>query len=294
MEKERQGCLISPKNYEVNLIKKLSGNRFMIISNYGIKIYSLNKKNQYTLVLMDEHLEGLEKIYEVKENQFIFCTNKHISASLGGPEHDNLLIERIDINNIQKKDMKEKIEELKGEKEKEKKFKFEFFDKISIRESKSLISSLLFIHSGKIIFEYCMYDELHEFSDFIILKKQYFIILMSNNLLIINLINFELIKRYTFLVYGEKNLYKDKFFKIKKWDNENDNEFLIFKEGNIILFELNENNLNEKVEISLDIIGFIYSSYLNDFSLDKINGENRFIIKKKISDEDDEDDDEWC
>ena len=140
-----------------------------------------------------------------------------------------------------------------------------------------------------------MYGELHEFSDFIILKKQYFIILMSNNLLIINLINFELIKRYTFLVYGEKNLYKDKFFEIKKWDNENDNEFLIIKEGNIILFELNENNLNEKVEISLDIIGFIYSSYLNDFSLDKINGKNRFIIKKKISDDEnqDEEDDDW-
>ena len=136
-----------------------------------------------------------------------------------------------------------------------------------------------------------MYDELHEFSDFIILKKKYFMILMDNNLLIINLINFELIKRYTFLVCGEKNLYEDNFFEIKKWDNVNDNEFLIFKEGNIILFELNENNLNEKVEISLNIIGFIYSSYLTDFCLDKINGENRFIIKKKISKEDEYDED---
>ena len=49
-------CQISPKNYQVNWIKKLSGNRFMIFSNYGIKIYSLNKKKQYSLVLMDEHL----------------------------------------------------------------------------------------------------------------------------------------------------------------------------------------------------------------------------------------------
>ena len=44
LETTHHCCRISPKNYEVNWIKKLSGNRFMIISNYGIKIYSLNKK----------------------------------------------------------------------------------------------------------------------------------------------------------------------------------------------------------------------------------------------------------
>ena len=46
----------------------------MSISNYGIRLYSLNNKNQYSLVLMDTHLEDIDKIYEINENNYIFCT----------------------------------------------------------------------------------------------------------------------------------------------------------------------------------------------------------------------------
>ena len=38
------GCQGYPKSYEVEFIKEISGNRFICVSNYGFKIYSLNKK----------------------------------------------------------------------------------------------------------------------------------------------------------------------------------------------------------------------------------------------------------
>ena len=40
------------KNYYLYWHKKLSGNRFITISNYGFRIYSLNNKNLYSFVLM--------------------------------------------------------------------------------------------------------------------------------------------------------------------------------------------------------------------------------------------------
>ena len=43
------GCEGYPKFYKVNFIKEISGNRFICVSNYGFKIYSLNEKNLYSI-----------------------------------------------------------------------------------------------------------------------------------------------------------------------------------------------------------------------------------------------------
>lgn len=58
IQESYSGCMIFAKTFSLNSIKKLSGNNFISISNYGIRLYSLNNKNQYSLVIMDTHLEG--------------------------------------------------------------------------------------------------------------------------------------------------------------------------------------------------------------------------------------------
>ena len=62
-----------PKPYKN--IKKLSGNRFMTASGGLVKIYSLNKKNKYDVILSHEFI-GITDIYEIDEKNFIFFIDK--------------------------------------------------------------------------------------------------------------------------------------------------------------------------------------------------------------------------
>ena len=100
IQESYSGCMVYPKEYDVDFIKEISGNRFICVTNYGFKIYSLNDKNEYSLSLLTVHQEGINIIHEVNENTFIFCTKKYCGASLGGPEHDRLKIEIIKLNKI--------------------------------------------------------------------------------------------------------------------------------------------------------------------------------------------------
>ena len=62
--------------YKIDDLKAISRNRFICISNYGLKIYSLNENNEYSLVLLQEHLNDVKIIHEINNNKFIFCTKK--------------------------------------------------------------------------------------------------------------------------------------------------------------------------------------------------------------------------
>ena len=276
LQNSYSGCMVYSKSFSLMWIKKLSGNRFMSISNYGIKIYSLNEKSQYSLVLLEPHLEGIEKIYEINENKFIFCTRKNYGASLGGPAHDYLLIEKIDIRNLNKEELNKKINESK---EKERDFyDFDESEEINEEESQAIISSLKLTYSSLTLFKYCTYGGRHNFSNFVILKNKYFTILVDNELLLFNLLNDTFIERFTFLKDGVKNLYINKYFDIRKWNKANDNEFLLIDDGNITLIELNENNLNKESIINLKIIG--HYSFQDNSSL-LCNEDNRFYVQKK-------------
>ena len=277
IQKSCSGCEVYSKNFCLEWIKKLSNNRFMSISNYGIRLYSLNNNNQYSLVLMDTHLERIDKIYEINENSYIFCTNKHYGASLRREDYDYLLIEKVE--NIKKNELEKKTNQLN---EKERRY-FKEKEKYDIKEFEEIISSLKLTNFSKKLFEYCTLRGSHEFSNFIILKEKYFIILVDNHLLLFNLSYNSLIKRYTFLKYGEKNLYINKFYNIRKWNSVNDNEFLLIEEDNITLFELNESNLKEKIIINLKIIGYYYLSNASYLLTDE---DNRFYMKKEGEEKD--------
>ena len=63
------------KEYCTSFINDISGNRFILASNYGFKIYSLNEKNEYDIILFETYYEGLKTIYELDKNTFIFCSD---------------------------------------------------------------------------------------------------------------------------------------------------------------------------------------------------------------------------
>ena len=256
-QRSYSGCRSFPKSYKMKFLEKLSRNKFISISNYGFKIYSLNENNQYSLVLMDEYLDGDLKLYEINENQLIFCVKEYIRASLvGGPSHDYIQIEEVGISNIIKNE-KEKLQNL-GE----------------------IIPSLKLKSTYKCLFEYSTRRGLHELSDSITLNNKYFLVFVDNHLLIFNLINFELMKRYSFIENGV-----DKFCGIKyciqKWKNSSDNEFLIITGDNITLLKLSEKNFDGKITLDLKVIGYTYLPFSDYSSFEKLDEENRFYIKKK-------------
>ena len=249
---ESSGCLEYTKTFSLKKIKKLSENRFMSISNYGIRLYSLNNSNLYSLVLMESDLSG-DIIHEINKNEFIICINNHFEETMSLGAFDYLLVKKISIENFDKNKLNKKIEEF-NENE---------------NESNEILSSLKLTCSCKTLFEYSTYEEVHKFSNYIILKNKLFMILVDNHLLIFNLIDNKLIKRYT-IIDDKKN--NDEDIDIKKWS---DNEFFITKDGRIYLFELNENNLKIKI---IDCYDFDKASSI------KIDEDNRFYIKESIKD----------
>lgn len=112
MQESYSGCLINPKEFLLLTIKRLSSNRILSISNYGIRIYALNLKenNCYSLILMETHLEGIQEIYEINDKNFFFFIRKHYGASMGGPSHDYLIIEKVELKNITNEEKKQRIE----------------------------------------------------------------------------------------------------------------------------------------------------------------------------------------
>ena len=254
------GCHIYPKDYKMKFLEKLSGNKFISISNYGIKIYSLNKNQKYSLALMDVYMDGELKIFEINENQLIFCVKKHYGSSMRGPAHDYIKIDKVDLKNITKSE-KGELQNLNEE---------EYNN-----NDKEIVNSLKLDYSYKCLFEYSTRNGKHTLSDSITLNNKYFLIFVDNHLLIFNLINFELIKRYTFLENGVHN------YNIQKWKKSNENEFLIIFKDNITLLELTENKLNEKITLDLKIIGYTYLPFSDYSSFVKLDEENRFYIEKK-------------
>jgi hypothetical protein len=232
-------CKSRPKEYKMNFLEKISGNKFISISNYGYKIYALNKNNEYSLVLMDIYWDGELKIYEINENKFIFCVKKYIRTNYGGPAHDYIKIEEVQISN-------------------------------KTKSEKEIIPSLKLESSYTCLFKYSTWKQEHTLSDYIILNNKYFLIFVDNHLLIINLIQSELVKRYIFPKIFNYN--------IQKWNKTSDNEFLVIKKDYITLLELKENNSNGKIALDLKVIGYTNLPFDDYSSFVKLD-ENRFYIE---------------
>ena len=123
--------------------------------------------------------------------------------------------------------------------------------KLNEEEIKNVIESLRYTHIKQELLDYSSYGSYHYFRGNIILEKKYLIIAIDNNILIFDISSGKQLKRYEILIYREDNLYKCEAI-IYKWNNNKDNEFILNIGGNIIMFEL----VNED---ELKIINQIYS-----------------------------------
>ena len=128
-------------------------------------------------------------------------------------------------------------------------------------------------YCNELLLEYSINREQIYFSDFIVLKNKYGIIVIDNNLLIINILKNKIIKRYILLYYDDDNLIILKNYEIKKWNTINDNEFLLIINGNITLFKL-----NDKFGINLEILAYYYFNNID--GLIKVDDNNRFCLIK--------------
>ena len=257
------GCMAYPKTFEAESIKEISGNRFICISNYGFKMYSLNEKNEYNVTLLEWYHEGLETIIELDKNSFIFCSRISYGDSLGDPAHNELIIDKINLREIRTKEKENKlikeadVNRYYGHQISER-------DKMPDEESIKVIESLKFTYDHKKFIEYSIREEYHYFKGNAILKNKYFIIGIDNNILIFDILSGKQVKRYELLINGGDNAYICNA-NIIKWNNNEDNEFLINIKGNIVLFELTNNN-------NLKIISQSFFESINYFK--KLNEKN--------------------
>ena len=248
--------------YKLNYLKEISKKRFMCISNYGFKIYSLNKKGEYSLILLSNYLEDIKIIHELNENEFIFCTlNKRYKLK-------EILIEIIKLKKTNKKELNDKLKHLKnfGYHINRDSCRLKIEDEnsnIYDDELKKLIESLKLSCTTKKIINDTSYDRYEYLSDYIILKKKYFIVMIDNIIFIYDIMNEKKMKRYEIVIDAIVNdidgLFVPNCIDLKKWNNDDDNEFIFFIWGNVILFELNEdgNDINLKI---------INCSYFPNFS----------------------------
>ena len=268
-----------PIMYNLHYIKAISGNRFFCASNYGLKIYALNEKNEYELVLLEPY-DKIDFIYEIDKNKFIFGLNLRSVHGYGfcGNSytcHYNLKLNKIELKNIDKTENKfiqENYSDYKEPKDNEK--NNDNLDILKVREKLkfSFVSQEMFKfnHSTRLVYDHPIY-----FSDFVTLKNKYFIIMLLNNILVFNMENGKIIKKFEIIV-GNKYLKMD----IKKWDCTENDEFILIARNNIILFKLNEENSSK---VSLNILNYVFFPELifkEDFiikHLKKINSQkNKF------------------
>ena len=253
-------------DYKLSNLKKISGNRFLCLSNYGLKMYSLNEKNEYSLVLLNDQLEDIKMIHEVNENKFIFSVQNVRSNYYYRSIEIYLGI--IELKNATKEELDKKLSLIKekgyqtGKKQqychKYNMFGFPIFREPEIEEKeednknyddelKKIIESLKFSCSIKATQKYDS-DGMIQLSDSVILKNKYCIMIIANNIFVFDLKEGKELKRYELLIDGKFNgndsLFMLDHLDIKKWNNVEDNEFILIIGKNVILFELTEDENN--------------------------------------------------
>ena len=148
------------KEYKVEMIKGISGNRFIIASNYGFKIYSINENNHYSLILFGIHLGGIKYIYEINDNNLLFCTENFVPEYMDEQGYNLFLIEKIKLINKAKVHSDEKLKQIN----------LGFKNGVSYNEIEN-IESLKFSYNANILYKYAYYYKENIISDYIILKK---------------------------------------------------------------------------------------------------------------------------
>ena len=279
-------------DYKISELKKISGNRFFCLSNTGLKMYSLNEKNEYSLVLIEDELEDLGMIHEVNENKFIFSVQKvHTNYFYSTIE---MYLGTIELKNATKEELDKKLALVKekgyqsGKKggycHKYNMFGFPIFrgpeveekEEIQVNfddELKKIIESLKYSCSIKATQKYNSNSNL-QLSDSIIIKNKYLIIVIGVNILIIDLNEGKELKTYELLIdgifEGNDSLFMPDRIEMKKWCSAEDNQFIFIIGKNAILVELTE----VENDIQLKILNYSYFPNI-------MNSQNLKILSEK-------------
>jgi hypothetical protein len=236
--------------------------RFIISTNYGFKIYSLNEKEEYSLILI-EKLQGIQQIYEINEFNFIFCLK----------DNEFIYEKEYDVNLLE-------IYEIKMEKitEDKKLSHFEFLN--PNKEKNKILSSLKYTFDYVNSYcEHCKF-ETYSFDSILIDNKKYYIMSKQNHLYIFN-IKLELLKKYEFI----NEDHNPRSFNIIKYDNSN--TLILYKNGQVSLIEIENNNSkgeNDKNPFNFKIIAYCYFPGIQEIG--KRTQEKKFYQIKKIGDKD--------
>ena len=248
-------CSSGEKYYFPEFIKKISDNRFICVSNYGFKIYSLNEKNEYSAILIEEYYEGIKLIHELDNNNFIFCTEINYSANMCSPSHNEIIIAKIklkDLANVEKEKRLKKVN----------KNYYNYYEEPIDKQkenAKKAIESLKLTAESKPIYYFNKNGKTPTIKNYVVLKNKYFVVSIDNTLIIFDLISNEQLKIYELLINGEDNLYFGGL-NLKKWICQEDNKFFICINGNFILFELTN-------DIELKIINQSYFPYIRNLKI---------------------------
>ena len=233
-------------NYKIISVSPLSEKRFLVYLDNGINIFCLHQKYNiyYSEIFINKYENpDIKRIYEAN-NIIIIC------SAIEKIDNDYKRIPTYKIRtSIQNLDSNTKILFLKCE-------------MIMCNEEKIGQKGISYKMSYNI-----------NFSNGIILKNKYFIFMADNNLLVLSLLTFEIIKNYSLIFDYDDDflIYKD--FQVEKWDEINDNEFILNVKGNITLFELIEDNL----EIGLNILAYYYFPRIID--IQKVDDNNKYCQK---------------
>jgi hypothetical protein len=220
-------------------------------------MYALNEKKEYELILVEPY-EKIDFIYEIDENNFIFGLNLRRVEGFGwcGNSYNfyyNLFLNKIELKNIDKKENKSNNNNLDNLKLKEK-LKFSFISQTMFQAK----------FSSPLVEDIKVY-----FSDFVILKNKFFIIMIKYSIFIFNMETGKEIKRFKIKVDNCRYFITD----IKKWDAPENDEFILLVNNNVILFKLNEEN-SSKISLNILNYGYFPGLFFKNTNLKKINNQN--------------------
>ncbi len=223
-------------------------------------MYALNEKKEYELILVEPY-EKIDFIYEINENNFIFGLNLREVVGNGycgnaKTCYYDLFLNKIELKIIDKKERKSNNNNLDNLKLKEK-LKFSFISQTMFQANFS--------------------SELEEdieayFSDFVILKNKFFIIMIKYSIFIFNMETGKEIKRFE-IEFDVCRYFRYFKIDIKKWDAPENDEFILLVDNNVILFKLNEKN-SSKISLNILNYGYFPESNLKNTNLKKINNQN--------------------
>ena len=205
--------------YYFDSMKKLSGNRFVLISSYGLLFYGLNEENKYSLISKKLYRNKILIFHELNENNFLLGADIYIRFGMGGPAHNNFLVERLNLNK-------------------------NLDDKSALKFNCSISTLYEFDTHGD------TYTETYNINDEFILNNKYFIALLDYYLIVVDIFN-EKSKKYLICENSEETLCKYSQARLIK-KNDNELEFLIVRDNQNTLFKLIENDKS----FDLKIIGY--------------------------------------